>query len=100
MKIDDVAKKAAGLGSITTQARPGRTTEKAGASKTAATDTVSLSSQSQALSGASNASGVFDISKVQEIKAAIAGGRFQVDAGKVADGLIDTVKDLIRPSRG
>ena len=59
-----------------------------------------LSSQSQALSSVSGDSAVFDVSRVQEIKDAIASGRFQVDAGKVADGLIDTVKDLIRPSRG
>ena len=100
MKIDDAAKKAPGLGVITTQTRGSRGTEKSGTAKTAATDTVSLSSQSQALAGVSNDSAVFDVSKVQEIKDAIASGRFQVDAGKVADGLIDTVKDLIRPSRG
>jgi negative regulator of flagellin synthesis FlgM len=97
MKIDDVAKKAPGLGTIANQTKANRSTEKAGVAKT---DTVRLSSQSQALSGASADNSVFDISKVQEIKDAIAGGRFQVDAGKIADGLIDTVKDLIRPSRG
>ena len=100
MKIDDAAKKSPGLGVVTTQTRSGRNTEKTGSAKGAATDTVSLSSQSQALSGVSSDSAVFDVSRVQEIKDAIASGRFQVDAGKVADGLIDTVKDLIRPSRG
>ena len=100
MKIDDAAKKAPGLGVIANQLRASRSSEKSGVGKTASTDTVSLSSQSQALAGASNDSAVFDVSRVQEIKDAIASGRFQVDAGKVADGLIDTVKDLIRPSRG
>ncbi len=100
MKIDDAAKKSPGLGVVTTQTRSGRNTEKAVGAKNTATDTVSLSSQSQALSGVSGENGVFDVSRVQEIKDAIASGRFQVDAGKVADGLIDTVKDLIRPSRG
>lgn len=99
MKIDDAAKKALGLGVVANQTRASRSTEKAGVAKTS-TDTVSLSSQSQALAGASSSNAVFDVSKVQEIKDAIASGRFQVDAGKVADGLIDTVKDLIRPSRG
>lgn len=99
MKIDDAAKKAPGLGVVANQTRASRSTEKTGVAKTS-TDTVSLSSQSQALAGASSTSAVFDVSKVQEIKDAIASGRFQVDAGKVADGLIDTVKDLIRPSRG
>ena len=100
MKIDDAAKKAPGLGVIANQTRASRSTEKAGVGKTASTDTVSLSSQSQALASTSNDTAVFDVSRVQEIKDAIASGRFQVDAGKVADGLIDTVKDLIRPSRG
>ena len=102
MKIDDAAKKSPGLGVVTTQTRAGKSTEKTGVSKTASAsaDTVKLSAQSQALAGVSNDSAVFDVSKVQEIKDAIASGRFQVDAGKVADGLIDTVKDLIRPFRG
>ena len=99
MKIDDAAKKAPGLGVVANQTRASRSSEKTGVAKTS-TDTVSLSSQSQALAGTSSSSAVFDVSKVQEIKDAIASGRFQVDAGKVADGLIDTVKDLIRPSRG
>jgi negative regulator of flagellin synthesis FlgM len=105
MKIDDAGKKSPGLGVVTTQTRSGRNTEKTGVGNTASassasTDTVSLSSQSQALASVSSTGAVFDTSKVQEIKDAIASGRFQVDAGKVADGLIDTVKDLIRPSRG
>lgn len=99
MKIDDAVKSSPGLGVSTTQTRAGRGAEKAGSAKVAATDTVNLSSQSQALAGVSGSNAVFDVSKVQEIKDAIASGRFQVNAGKVADGLIDTVKELIRPSR-
>ena len=99
MNIDDVAKRALGLGTIANQTKTNRSTEKAGVTKTD-TDTVSLSSQSQVLAGSSSDNSVFDISKVKEIKDAIASGRFQIDAGKIADGLIDTVKDLIRPSRG
>ena len=37
--------------------------------------------------------------KVEEIKLAIAEGRFQVDAEKVADGLLETVKDLLNARR-
>jgi flagellar biosynthesis anti-sigma factor FlgM len=33
---------------------------------------------------------------VAEIKAAIAEGRFEVNANAVADGLISTVQDLLR----
>ncbi len=53
---------------------------------------VQISSQLQALAGSE---GVFDTQKVAEIKAAIAEGRFQVDPEKVANGLLDSVKDLI-----
>ena len=38
---------------------------------------------------------VFDAERVAEIKQAISEGRFTVNADKVADGLLDTVRDLI-----
>lgn len=40
-----------------------------------------------------------DANKVAEIKQAISEGRFQVNAGAVADGLIRTVSDLISASQ-
>lgn len=94
MKIDDSVKKAAGLGVGATQARASKSTEKAGAGK-ATSASVHVSSQLQSLSGQVANSSVFDSNKVEEIKAAIAGGRFQVNPEKIADGLMDTVKDLI-----
>ena len=39
---------------------------------------------------------MFDANKVEEIKAAIAGGQFQVDPEKVASGLIGNASDLLR----
>ena len=71
-----------------------RAADKAGA-VTAGADNVRLSSQAKSLSSTSTG-GVFDTKKVEEIKAAIAGGQFQVDAGKIADGLIDSVRDMIQ----
>ena len=42
----------------------------------------------------------FDVKKVEEIKAAIASGQFQIDAEKVADGLIKSVSEFIqRPGK-
>jgi negative regulator of flagellin synthesis FlgM len=41
--------------------------------------------------------GIFDAAKVEEIKLAIAEGRFQVKPEKVADGLIAQVMDLLQP---
>jgi len=70
-------------------------------SNTAASDNVTLSSASVQLQSleAGLASGeVFDTNKVEEIKAAIARGDFSVDTAKVADGLLQTVKDLIQPN--
>jgi negative regulator of flagellin synthesis FlgM len=95
VKIDDSIKKAPGLGVGTTQTRSNKSTEKAGTSQPAS-DNVRLSPQVQALAGQVASAGVFDSSKVEEIKAAIAGGQFQVDPEKVANGLLDTVNDLIR----
>lgn len=43
---------------------------------------------------------VFDTHRVAEIKQAISEGRFTVNADKVADGLLDTVRDLIRRRQG
>ncbi|MFH2135804.1 MAG: flagellar biosynthesis anti-sigma factor FlgM [Pseudomonadota bacterium] len=40
-----------------------------------------------------------DAKKVAEIKQAISEGRFQVNAGAVADGLLRTVSDLITASQ-
>jgi len=73
----------------------------ANTSNTASTDNVTLSSASVQLQSleAGLASGeVFDTNKVEEIKAAIARGDFSVDTAKVADGLLQTVKDLIQPN--
>ena len=96
MKINDSGsiKKPAATGVAATQTGASKSAEKTGATA-AASDNVRLSSQAKALSSTSS-SGVFDTQKVEEIKAAIASGTFQVDASKVADGLIDSVRDLIQ----
>ena len=100
MKIDDSSKKTAGIGVSTTQTRAGKGTEKAAGASKAPSANVTLSSQVQALTSQVSSASVFDTKKVEEIKAAIAGGQFQVNAERVADGLMDTVKDLISTRRG
>jgi len=95
VKIEDSSKKAASVGVASTQTRAGKGAEKAGASPPSS-DNVHLSTQVQALAGQVASGGVFDSAKVAEIKAAIASGTFQVDPEKVANGLLDTVSDLIK----
>ena len=97
MKIDDSSKKASGIPIGPASTRGGKSAEKTDAVPSkppagGASDSVHISSQLQALAGSG---AVFDANKVEEIKSAIAEGRFQVDPEKVANGLLDTVKDLI-----
>lgn len=58
-----------------------------------------LSSQLQSLEAKVSSAEVFDTEKVDAIKSAIANGQFKVDSGKVADGLIASVKDLLNTQK-
>ena len=66
------------------------------AAQPSVSSTVQLSTKLQIVEGQASSAGVFDAQKVQDIKAAIAEGRFQINSDVIADGLMATVKDLIR----
>lgn len=107
MKINDSVKNPVSLGTDKTAAEKAvsgkldattsKSAEKSQADiKAAGNVTLSpLSAQLKALEAKVSASNVFDAKKVEDIKSAIASGKFNVDSGKVADGLIATVKDLL-----
>ena len=60
---------------------------------------VSLSSLSSTLrSLAASGSADIDMAHVQSIKDAISNGTLQIDSGKIADGVIQTARDLLKPT--
>lgn len=68
------------------------------AANSASDDSVTLSplaQQLQAMQAKAGTDSVFDAEKVNEIKNAIMRGDFKIDTEKVADGLIQSVKDIL-----
>lgn len=99
---DSIKKMGVGVDKPTLDKGASKASDKATSTSTttAASDNVTLSSASvqlQSLESGLAAGEVFDANKVEEIKAAIARGDFSVDTAKVADGLLQSVKDLIQP---
>jgi negative regulator of flagellin synthesis FlgM len=95
VKINDTLKSNPGVPASGTQAGGAKGADKAAAVTPSSGDSVRLSSQGQALAGAVGGAAVFDTKKVERIKMAIADGQFKVNSEKVADGLLDTVRDLL-----
>lgn len=97
MKINDSIKKPVGLPLDKSETSPGKKPEVT-PSGAKGGDSVTLSpmaSQLKSLEQKVAAENVYDVEKVSAIKAAISSGQFSVNSEKVADGLIQTVKDLL-----
>lgn len=98
MKINDSIQKTTGLVTEKIESATGKKAEKATTGTAASTESVTispLSTQLQSLEAKIAADNVYDADKVDAIKLAISNGQFKVDSEKVADGLLDTVKDLL-----
>lgn len=93
MKIDSNFK-TGGTSTASNRARTERTSK--GGESVAAE--VKLSTASTQLAGASSGAPI-DGARIAEIKLAIAEGRFKVNAEAIADGLIDTARNLLQSQR-
>ena len=100
MKINDSFKGTVSVGADKAsagKADPSKKTE-SGSVDAKKVESVTLSpmaAQLQSLEATLAADNVFDAEKVAAIKSAIADGQFKVSSEKVADGLIESVKDLL-----
>lgn len=86
MKIDNAYKATT---AVVTPRTPSASSAKAGSSQEA----VSLSALAGSLQG--NEQPPIDTARIEEIKKAIAEGRFQINVGAIADRLIESARDLV-----
>ncbi len=95
MKIENSVGSVGGLQSGESRSRPGKSAATPSASTDEKVELSSLSSRMQEIEAVLANVPVADASRIAEIKQAMAEGRFKVDANKVADGLIDSVRQMI-----
>lgn len=95
MKIDNSVGSVGGLPSGESRPRPGKSSTPPAPASGEKVELSSLSSRMQEVEAALANVPVADASRIAEIKQAMAEGRFQVDASKVADGLIESVRQMI-----
>ena len=90
MKIDNITSST--NGNLNTLGNLRNTKPNPGVSEASFSSRVKLSGQAL---DAHTSTESFDSAKVEQIKAAIAEGRFQVNANAVADSLLQTARDLV-----
>jgi negative regulator of flagellin synthesis FlgM len=83
----------------TAQNGAGSTGTSGSAATQASGTTVSLSGlSSHVQSAAASNSGDIDTAKVESVKAALRNGTYQIDSGKIADGMLQSARDTMKPS--
>lgn len=99
MKIDNSAKTIgttpSPAGSRVARARPAATGFSAGSSAAAQSTTVAAT----AFHAVSGSEATFNSQKVAEIRQAISEGRFQINSERIADGLINSVREMLDRNR-
>ncbi|WP_079432703.1 flagellar biosynthesis anti-sigma factor FlgM [Zoogloea sp. LCSB751] len=102
MKIENSVKSTGGLPSSDGRTRATKDTTRTppSGSDTDKVEISSLSSRLQQMEETVAGTPVVDSAKVDEIKQAMSQGRFKVDTGKVADGLIESVRQMLATQTG
>lgn len=101
MKINDSIKKPLELVSDKADVKTSKKSEQASTSKASAESVTlsTLSTKMKTLEAKIADIEVFDAKKVEAIKSAITSGKFAVDSEKIADGLVNSVKDFLSTQR-
>ena len=77
----------------------GKATELGGRAKEITTQVENAEPVPPLRCGAASRASPFDVNKVADIHAAMAEGRFEVNADRLADGWLTTVRDLLRADK-
>ena len=95
MKIDPT-RKSASAGAVPEE-RPRAVKPGSGSRQPGATVQLSpLASQLQSIDAGADGGQTVDASRVAQVKLAIAQGRYEIDAEKIADGLIESTRESLR----
>lgn len=93
MKIDNSAKNVGGIGGTANSRAPAGSRPVADGARADVNAQATIVSAS--LSAVAGAEPAFDAQKVAEIRQAISEGRFQINPERIADGLIDSVRQML-----
>ncbi len=99
MKIESTGKSVAPAAVSETRTRPAATPSTTSANNTEKVQLSSLSASLQKAEVAIAEAPVVDKQRVEEIKAAIASGEFKIDADRIAEGLISSVREMLAGQR-